>query len=268
MPEFSTPVVGNFCWIEANVDDPQGEKRFYGELFGWTWDDMPMGDVGTYTLLKLGEKQVAGLVRLPDNAKKMATPSHWLQYVAVNEVDTATKKAQGLGAKVLLPPKDAGMGRMSVLLDPTGAMLALWQQGKESGGVFLYGENNSLCWNELVTTDLPAATKFYVGLFGWKAEMWPMGEFEYTVLKNGDHMVGGLMPKLASMPAEMPSVWTAYFAVTDCDASAKRAEKLGARLITPPKDIPDVGRFAILTDPDGAAFAIIKSFPPSAPLMR
>lgn len=261
MPEFSKPVVGNFCWIEANVNDPPAAKRFYGELFGWKGEDMPMGDMGTYTLLKLGDKQVGGLLRMPENAKKMGAPSHWLQYVAVSDIGAGTKKAQELGANILMQPKDVGMGSMSVLKDPTGALLALWQQGKQSSGVFLYGEDNTLCWNELVTKDVAAATKFYVGLFGWKTEEWPMGEFNYTVLKNGDQMVGGLMPKLPSMPAEMPSVWTAYFAVSDCDASAKRAEKLGAKVITPPTDIPNVGRFAVFDDPQGTGFAIIKNLP-------
>src|SRR5262245_38689846 len=105
MPGISKPAVGTFCWVEANVTDPDAEKRFYGELFGWKWDDMPMPGVGTYSLLKLGESQVGGLVPLPPNAKKMGAPPHWLGYVAVSEIAAATKKAQELGGSVMAQPK-------------------------------------------------------------------------------------------------------------------------------------------------------------------
>jgi predicted enzyme related to lactoylglutathione lyase len=258
MPEYSKPVIGSFCWVEANLEDPAAGKGFYGELFGWKGEDVAT-PLGTYTLLKIGNNQVGGLLELPENARKMGAPPHWLSYVAVSEIGAGTKKAESLGAKVLLPPLNLGTGDMSVLQDPAGGVLALWAS-KQSTGSFLYGENNSLCWNELVTTDAPAATKFYVGLFGWKTEVWPMGDFDYTVLKNGTQMVGGLMPQPRSM-AGAPSVWTAYFAVADCDAMAKRAERLRAKILTPPTDIPSVGRFAVLSDPQGAAFAIIKNFP-------
>ena len=152
-----------------------------------------------------------------------------------------------------------GPGTMSIIEDPTGGTLALWST-KESMGTFLWGETNSLCWNELVTSDANAAVKFYTGLFGWKTEAMPMGDVPYTVLKNGDLPIAGLMPQPKDMRGA-PTSWMAYFAVNDCDATMKKVERLGGKVCMPPHDIPNVGRFAILADPEGATFAVIKNLP-------
>jgi predicted enzyme related to lactoylglutathione lyase len=260
MPEFINPVIGNFCWVEANLADPARGKGFYGELFGWAAEDMPMPQ-GTYTMFKLGSRQVAGMLDLPEGARKMGAPSHWLNYVAVDDVASATRKAEELGAKVLHAPTAVGPGTMSVIQDPTGGVLALWAT-QQSMGTFLYGETHALCWNEFVTPDIEVATAFYVGLFGWKPEVRPMGDTEYTVLKYGDQLVAGLMPKPANLANE-PMSWMTYFAVADCDATAAQAARLGGTVVHPPADIPNVGRFALLLDNQDAAFAIIQNFPRS-----
>jgi len=258
MPEFAKPVPGNFCWTEVFLEDPARGKGFYGELFGWGSQEMP-GSEGAYTMLHIGGKFVAGASKMPPALKKAGAPSHWLSHVFVTNPIEAVNKAKALGAKIIQEPMQVGPGTVSMIEDPTGGMLALWST-KESMGTFLWGEPNSLCWNELVTTDAAAATKFYVSLFGWKTETWPMGGFTYTVLKNGDVPVAGLMPQPKDM-AGAPTSWTAYFAVTDCDATTKRAEKLGGKVCMGPQDIPNVGRFAILSDQEGAMFAVIKNAP-------
>lgn len=260
MPEFAKPVIGNFCWVEANLEDPDKGKGFYGELFGWASQDMPMPQ-GSYTMMHIGGKHVAGIMKLPEEAKKMGAPPHWMSYVAVEDVVAATAKSKDLGANVLVAPMQVGPGTMSVIQDPTGGVLALWAT-KESMGTFLWGETNSLCWTELATTDTAKATTFYTGLFGWKTESMPMGDFSYTVLKNGDQMVAGLMPQPAMLKGA-PSMWTAYFLVADCDGTAAKAVKMGAIMLNPPTDIPNVGRFAVIRDPQGATFAILKGAPKS-----
>jgi uncharacterized protein len=258
VPEFANPVPGNFCWTELFVEDPARGKGFYGELFGWGAREMPMPE-GPYYLLDRGGKLVAGITKMPALAKAVGTPAHWLNHVFVADVNEAVGKAKSLGAKIAMGPAPVGPGTMAVLQDPTGGELAVWST-KQSMGTFLWGEPSSLCWNELVTTDVGAATKFYVAMFGWKTESWPMGDFTYTVLKNGDLKVAGVMPIIKEM-AGAPTSWTAYFAVDDCDATAIQAEKLGGKICMPPHDIPDVGRFAILADFEGATFAIMKSLP-------
>jgi predicted enzyme related to lactoylglutathione lyase len=255
MPEFANPVAGNFCWTEVFLEDPARGKGFYGELFGWAAQEVPSPH-GSYSMMNIGGKLVAGISRRPDEMKKTVAPASWLNHVFVTDATEAAEKAKSLGATILRGPMAVGPGTMVILEDPTGGQLALWST-KQSMGTFLWGEPNALCWNELVTTDAAAATKFYVGLFGWKAEPMSMGGVTYTVVKNGDLAIAGLMQQPKDM-AGVPTAWTAYFAVNDCDATVKKAQKLGAAVFVPPQDIPDVGRFAILADPEGAVFAVMK----------
>jgi hypothetical protein len=260
MPEFTKPVPGNVCWAEALLEDPDRGKGFYGELFGWASQSVP-SPLGTYNMMHIGGKFVAGVGKLAAEAKKMGFQSHWLNHVAVTDAAEMTEKAKRLGAEVLLAPHDVGPGMMAIIQDPTGAVLALWA-AKKPMGTFLWAETNALCWVELSTTDVDAATSFYVDLFGWKAEPMDMGDFTYTILKNGDLSLGGLMQQFKEM-AGAPSRWTSYFAVTDCDATVKKAGQLGATVLVPATDIPQVGRFAAFADPQGAAFSVIKGEPAS-----
>ena len=109
-------------------------------------------------------------------------------------------------------------------------------------------------WNELVSNDVPLARKFYTSLFGWNAEAFAGGN-DYTLFKQGDTMVGGLMqcPKPG-----LPSHWLPYVTVEDVDATAAKAKKLGAQIAVEPFDVPTVGRIAVLVDPHGAAIGLFK----------
>ncbi len=109
-------------------------------------------------------------------------------------------------------------------------------------------------WNELVSSDVAGAKKFYAGLFGWQSEAFA-GSTDYTLFKQGDAMVGGLMqcPKPG-----VPSHWLPYVTVDDVDASAAKAKSLGAQIVMEPFDVPMVGRIAVLLDPQGAAIGLFK----------
>jgi hypothetical protein len=119
------PQLGTFCWNEVMTPDAAAAKRFYTKLFGWTTEDKDMGKF-TYTIFKSGNTQAGGLMEL--KGPQAGAPPSWLAYVAVKSVDESTKKAQGLGAKVCVPPTDIpNIGRFSVITDPTGATLGLFQ---------------------------------------------------------------------------------------------------------------------------------------------
>ena len=114
----------------------------------------------------------------------------------------------------------------------------------------------TFCWNELMTPDPQAARRFYTELFGWTAREVDLGEQgKYTILSNGDKDIGGLLKR---PPAEIPPHWLSYVAVEDVDATTRMAERLGGKISVPPRDIPEVGRFAVLSDPTGAAIAVYK----------
>ncbi len=148
------------------------------------------------------------------------------------------------------------MGRIQ---DPTGAVLALWEPKKDIGSHYK-NVPGSLCWNELITTAPETANNFFTKLFDWSSETSEMINITYTAFVMGEMPVAGMY----KMPAEManvPSHWMPYFAVADCDQSSAKAQELGASVLQPPMDIPKTGRFAVLQDPQGAVFAIIKMEP-------
>lgn len=163
------------------------------------------------------------------------------------------------GGKVIREPFDVPMdgGRISVVQDPTGAMVAMWQAKKHIGAGVI-NEPGAMCWNELSTSNLDAAGKFYRATFGWTAEQMDMGGGgTYTIFKAGDERVGG-MTALTPQMKGVPPHWLTYFAVTDCDGTVKEVNELGGKVLVPPTDIPEVGRFAVCLDGQRAAFAFIK----------
>jgi predicted enzyme related to lactoylglutathione lyase len=124
----------------------------------------------------------------------------------------------------------------------------------------VFQQHGAFSWSELMTTDAASAKDFYARLFGWQMRDQSvggsMGDMIYTVVKAGDQEMGGLM----TMPPHMqgiPPHWGVYVTVEDVDASAKLAEELGGQIKVPPMDIPDVGRFAVIQDPQGAVLSII-----------
>ena len=250
---------GTFCWVELGTTDAAAAKKFYSELFGWGMTDNPMGPDMVYTMLKLDGKDVGGLYQM--QSEMQGVPSHWLSYVSVKSADEAAEKAKSLGATLMKEPFDVGdIGRMAVIQDPTGAVFAIWQAGL-SAGAGIYNVPNSLCWNELATPDAEKAGEFYTGLFGWGKEVKDMGEMTYTLFVNGERQAGGMYKPTPEM-GEIPPNWLAYFAVDDADAKVAKASELGATIVVPPMDIPEVGRFAVIQDPTGAVFGIIKLLQP------
>jgi predicted enzyme related to lactoylglutathione lyase len=184
-------------------------------------------------------------------------PPHWNSYVAVASADQAADKATALGGTVVLPPFDVfDSGRMAFIQDPTGAFFGVWQ-AKNHLGAGVLGEIGALCWTELMTSDVSKAQPFYTGLFGWQAEAKPMGPMSYTTYKRGNAPAAGMMQITKEM-GPIPSHWMVYFSVADCDGTVAKAGTLGGKITVPPQDVPTVGRFAILQDPQGAHFAIIK----------
>jgi predicted enzyme related to lactoylglutathione lyase len=114
-------------------------------------------------------------------------------------------------------------------------------------------------WYELLTTDSNAATRFYTDVVGWGTQNW-QGPEPYTMWTNGGAPLGGIWRIDAESQAQgVVPHWLPYIGVRDVDATAAAAQRLGGSVVKPPADIPDVGRFAILRDPQGALFAIYKS---------
>ena len=261
MPTATTHVTGTFCWPELATTDQNAAKKFYSSLFGWSIKDTDMGPHGVYTIFTLNGKDAAALYTLMPDMVKNGVPPNWASYITVENTDQAIEKAKSLGGKVLMGPQDVmDHGRMAVLQDPQGAAFCLWQ-AKGTPGIGIFGEPGSLAWTQLNATDTAAAKKFYTGLIGWQTKDDPMSGAPgmYTTFLKSDGMAGGMMPMPPGSPA--PAHWLPYFASADVDATVSKASSLGGKTFVPPTDIPNVGRFAVLADPQGAMFALIKFLP-------
>ncbi|NJN96999.1 MAG: VOC family protein [Anaerolineales bacterium] len=261
MTEMTAYTPGTFCWIDLNTSDAAAAKKFYSELMGWQMVDLPMGPDMTYTMFQVDGKDVAGMSQQgPD---EQGIPPHWNSYVSVANVEEIATRAKSLGGTVLAEPFDVmDSGRMVVIQDPTGAVVAGWQP-QQHIGARLVNEPGALCWNELATRDSQNSSDFYTQLFGWTAQTQPMGETNYTVFNNGDNMNAGMIEMTAEW-GDIPPHWMVYLTVTDCDASAEKVTALGGKVLVPPTDIPNMGRFAVVQDPQGAVFSFIKMDNPPA----
>ena len=265
MQEVTKYPAGTFSWADLTTTDAAGAKKFYTELMGWTTFDIPMGPDSFYTMLQLEGRDVAALSQLSEAQQAQGIPAMWNSYVTVENVDESAEKAAGLGGTVMMPPSDVfDSGRMAVVQDPTGAVFSLWQ-AKSHIGAKLVNIPGTLAWNELVTKDVAQAKTFYGQLFGWELQTQDIGnEMEYTSIMNKGRGNGGMI-KMTPEWGDTPPHWAVYFAVADCDASAEKAKSLGANIHVPPQDIPEIGRFSMIQDPQGAVLTLIQLLRPDPP---
>lgn len=249
---------GRVVWHDLNTNDLGKAKAFYGELFNWD-----IRAEGEWNLLysKGSDEHFGAMMALHDPA----TPPHWLPYLTVENLDQAMAAVTANGGALHTAKMSAGKsGDFAVAADPQGAAFTLWQyaagQGKPEQDTPLPA--GRFCWDELMTPDPDSAKRFYGAVVGWQSEDMPMQEMTYTLWKRPGALgpdgkprqAGGLMKSPPGVPHPF---WCSYVLVDDCDASAARAKQLGGTVVMAPTDIPNVGRFATLIDPTGAAISIL-----------
>lgn len=261
MPDVSDHPPGRFCWTDLNTPDPAGAKAFYATLFGWTFDDRPLEGGSVYSLASKRQRQVAAITGMMPDSERLGVPPHWNVYFAVQSADRAADDATRAGGKVLAPPFDVfDEGRMAVIADPGGAAFCVWEP-RQHRGAQITGEHGAPAWVELETSDPAAAARFYASVLGWKAETLQMGPGQYTVFNAAGERTAGMMAMSPETPKGTPSSWTPYFAVDEIDGIIESAQELGVTMEVPPTDIPDVGRFAMFFDPQGAFVAVLQPLP-------
>jgi predicted enzyme related to lactoylglutathione lyase len=237
-------------WVDLGTSDPKEALRFYQGLFGWQAEDMGEQS-GHYTIVSIDGKQVAAI----SPAQQDQGPPRWTTYVNVDDAAATAQKVEAAGGRTLAAPMDVmEQGRLAVFADVTGAVIAVWEPAQHIGAQ-LINAPGALTWNELATSDLARSRVFYSDVFGWS---WTESDV-YSEAKIGDSHVAGAMPRPPMLPAGLPDHWLVYFGAGDVDADSKRAVDLGATLLAGPQDIPDGGRFAVLADPQGAAFALFQA---------
>jgi predicted enzyme related to lactoylglutathione lyase len=243
--------VGKFVWHEQVSPDPKRAQDFYTELFGWGTEVFKPGEVD-YTMISSHGQNHGGISK----AIEGAPPPHWLSHVRVENVDETIEKAKSAGGKLVAGPFEMGeVGRIAILADGQDAFISAYQpeqEGPVPEGVFV--------WDELGTTDVDGAQRFYEEVFGWTTTDMGPDYGGYRIFNRGDTGIAGLM----SLPdTSMQAHWQPYVAVDDPDRTTAKAKELGASALLEPMDVPNVGRLAVLGDPLGATFGIIRPEPQS-----
>ena len=246
---------GQPCWVELATNSWQEAKTFYMKLFGWDANDMPMEE-GFYTMMHFDNDDVGAMYQMPKQMLDEGIPTHWTVYFAVDNVDACVELVKSGGGTVIAGPHDVGdAGRMAFIADTEGARFAVWQ-GKSHIGIKRAEEPGTLCWTELACKDTDKAKDFYPKILNWSHKPGDMPEFDYTHWIAGDKEVGGMMAMTEEW-GDIPPHWMLYFIVEDCDDAAGKVEVLGGKVCVPPTDIPNVGRFSVVNDPQGGVFSII-----------
>jgi predicted enzyme related to lactoylglutathione lyase len=245
---------GEPCWADAITSDTEEAKRFYGEVFGWTFIDTAP-DAGNYVMCLKDGQTVAGLT--PPSPGTEEAPPMWNVYFSASDLDATTVRFAQAGGKIIMGPLDVpGSGRMLYGFDPNDAAFGIWQPGEHTGAD-LYGEPGAITWVELTTRDTEIADAFYRSLFGYEQEQLGDGRgFDYTVWKIDGRSVCGRIKMGLDFPPDVPPHWMVYFAVDDADAAAQRVTAAGGEIRQGPFDSP-FGRIAVCAGADGALFSVI-----------
>ena len=252
MAQTITALTNRPAWVDLSTSDAPAARDFYSKLFGWQLEVSEDPQYGGYATAKLADSSVSGIgPRQSDDA-----PTAWSMYIGTDDVDALAKKVQANGGTVAAPPFDVGdQGRMAVFQDPTGAFFSAWQPAGMNQ--FVSGRPNAFGWAELSARGVDRAIPFYETTFGWTHSTSPFGEGqEYTSFAIDGEDIAGAFEMDPKTPAEVPSYWTIYFLTDDVDATFRRAIELGGREMVAPQDFPG-GRFAIVSDPQGAAFGLM-----------
>ncbi|MEO0948878.1 MAG: VOC family protein, partial [Cyanobacteria bacterium J06641_5] len=248
---------GVFCWVDLATVDAEAAKPFYGQLFGWTFEDMPVEGMPPYVMAFKGDRRVAALFDLPKDMNAQGIPPHWQSYINVEDLNAAVQRWQSCGGKVINAACEImGAGRMAALQDPTGTVVQLWQAEGHIGAEVV-NEVNTYCWPELQTRGADKAAEFYAAVFGWEIAAEGTVPNYITAKVKGHFNCGMFDLNLANLPAEIPPHWEVYFNVENIDKALALVQNLGGKALMEPIAI-DPGRFATIADPQGAVCTLIE----------
>ena len=253
-------IQGTPSWVDLSTSDQDGAKEFYSALFGWEYEDNPMGPGMTYSRGMIDGSAAAAMYQQQQGEADMGLPSHWNVYITVDDVDAVAAQAKAMGCTVFAESMDVfEAGRMCVLQDPTGALIQFWKPITEIG-CEVRDEHGALCWAELMTTDQEGAGDFYTGLLGIgiNKDMMPTPDGgQYHLLMTANGPVAGVMELPQNLiDMNVPSHWEISFRVDDAEATVKAATSMGATVLFGPETMDMVGTVAVMQDPQGAVFGV------------
>ena len=244
---------GTPSWFDLMTTDIEKARAFYTSIFGWQYE-IHGDEMGKYSMAQVGGRQAAGIGQMPPGAP---FPSAWTVYFNVDSVDATADAVKSNGGNVMMGPMDvADEGRLLVASDPTGAVFGCWQP-KKHGGAQIRDVHGTMGWQECHTRDADRARDFYARVFKLEPVKLDDGSgMAYWTLNRGKDMHGGIYHN-TQLPAQVPNHWLLYFCVDDTDRAVSAIKSGGGNVMQEPVDTP-YGRMAVVTDPFGAAFAVIK----------
>jgi predicted enzyme related to lactoylglutathione lyase len=244
---------GTFSWTDLSTTDQNAAKTFYAGLFGWEYEDNPVGDGVVYSIAQLGGRNVAAISPQPEQQREAGAPPVWNSYVTVQDADATLARARELGGTVHADAFDVmDAGRMGVIQDPQGAYVMAWQ-AKENPGAGLVNAPGALSWNELSSPDPDASAQFYGDLFGWTASPMEGSPMPYLVVQTAAGRANGGIQ--TPMSPDTPPFWLVYFATEDLDGTLAKVSEQGGNILVPATDI-GIAKIAVAQDPQGAVFAL------------
>lgn len=250
-----TRAPGMVVWRELMTTDVNKARGFYGELFGWKYEEFDMGGGGEkYPMIKAGESSIGGV------AKVQAGAPHWVSYVSVLDVDKSCAAAKARGGKVAWGPTDIpGVGRMATIVDSAGASIAV-MRGESGDGAMPQQPPHvgTFCWETLSTNDVEKAKDFYGAVCAWKPVAGPDPKMVVFGTESGTQVAD---VQLAH--GGMPPSFLTYVVVDKHDTAREKAVRLGARVVVPRIDVPKIGTIAVIADPQGAVIGLFEAAPMS-----
>ena len=238
---------GTFCWVDLGAADPEAAGAFYAAVLGWEMGPSGGAETADYRLCLVDGRSVAGIYQ------GQGTTPAWTSYVSVEDAGAASARAAELGATVAMGPMQVlDLGRSTLLIDPQGAAVALWEPGTMIGAS-LVNDVGALTLNQLNTHDVEGSTAFYTGLFGWRIDQVVDDPFPYWGIQNQGSLNGGMMGLPEGNPA--PPHWLPYFTVEDIDAADAVIVDAGGAVVVPVMPAGP-GRILVAMDPQGGAFAL------------
>ncbi|HUL50021.1 MAG TPA: VOC family protein [Gemmatimonadales bacterium] len=253
-----TPPLGRFIWHELATTDPDAAAAFYGKVVGWKTEGY--GQDPTYKLWTLNSQQKGGLMRLPEEARRMGAPPGWMLYVGVANVDEKVRQAQSLGAALHAGPMDIPPGRFAALADPWGAGFSLFKPGPQANQPDAAAASGAgdFVWHEHVSPDWKKAWNFYSKLLGWSEmqsmEMSPGNTYFIFTTPGEAEPAGGFYSLQPGMPPH--AHWLTYIRVADIDDATNAVKRGGGKVMSGPMEVPGGARVAMCVDPQGAGFAV------------
>lgn len=241
------------CWADAMFTDVEGAKTFYGEVLGWTFGEAS-SEYGNYTQAYVNGKAVAAVV--PPMPGQEEQPQ-WCLYFASPDAAATVGRIRDNGGELVMDPMQVGdFGTMCLARDPGGVVFGVWQAGSHEGFEAPMEQPGAFCWAEVFTRDPEKSDAFFPAVFPYTAQQMDDNGIDFRIFNLSGNPVLGRMKMTEDFPPDVPPYINLYFSVTHCDDAVATATKLGGILRFGPMDSP-FGRFAALSDPQGASFSVI-----------